>query len=242
VPFAIILEVTLQMLCIIHAVRTRRDRMWIYIILMPMVGPLAYVAAELLPEMLGGTAHKALITAKRALNPNKAYREAQTQFDISPTVHNRQGLAQACIDRELYDEAILHYRVLLTGHQATDPDLMRELARAQFRKGAHADALKTLDELKQHNPKYSSGEAHLVYARALEALDRNDEAVEEYRALCEYFSGEEARGRLVLLLRRMGRTVDAAEVAAQILRSERLAPKHYVNANREWIDAARASG
>jgi hypothetical protein len=131
---------------------------------------------------------------------------------------------------------------MLVGHDADDPELMRSLARAQTFAGDHAGALATLDELKRRNPRYQSADAHLLYARSLEGLGRLNEAIEEYGALAEYYSGEEPRGRMALLLDRLGRDAEAARVREQILRATRLAPKHYVKANRTWIEAARRAG
>lgn len=240
-PIVLIAELGLQLLCVLHAVRSGRDRTWIYIILfVPLAGSLAYIVAELLPELLGTRgARKAVAATRRILDPHQAYREALKQFEISPTAHNRRALAQACVESRAYGEAIQHYRSLLAGRDANDPEIMRALAEVQFLSGAHAAALATLDELKRHNPDYRSGEAHLIYARSLEALGRDAEAIEEYRTLCGYFGGEEARARLALLLNRLGREGEAAALCAEILRAERLAPKHYVRANREWIEIAR---
>jgi hypothetical protein len=53
-PLMIVAELALQVLCLIHALRTGRDRMWVYVvILLPAVGSLAYAICELLPELIG---------------------------------------------------------------------------------------------------------------------------------------------------------------------------------------------
>ncbi len=81
----------------------------------------------------------------------------------------------------------------------------------------------------------------MIYARALELQNRNDEAAEEYRRLIPYFAGEEARARLGLLLERMGRRDEAREVFAQIAKHLDGAPQRYRKAQREWGEvAARA--
>src|SRR5471032_2198158 len=54
-----ILVLLLEIACIVHIMRTGRERFWIYIVLfLPMAGMLAYLAAEVLPDLLGSrTAH-----------------------------------------------------------------------------------------------------------------------------------------------------------------------------------------
>jgi hypothetical protein len=218
-----------------------RDRTWIFIIvLLPLVGSIAYLAAELVPDLFGTrTGRNVTAGAKRMIDPGKAHREAERQFEISSTPHNRQILAEACIQMGAHAEAASHYRALLTGSDQYEPKFMRGLATAQFMVGDYAGALTTLDALRQNNPDYQSGDAHLLYARALEAMDRHDDAIGEYRALSAYYPGEEPRGRLMQLLQRLGREPEAALVSEEILRSERLAPKHYVRSNRQWIDEAK---
>jgi len=240
-PLLLGAEMALQVLCLIHALRTGRDRLWVYvIILLPAVGVVAYALCELLPELIGPRrAQEAADAARRLMDPDKPYREAERAFELAPTPHNRRRLADACAERSDFAGAAGHYRALLTGYDAADPELMRVLARALFANGDPTGALATLDELRRLNPDYRSGEAHLLYARALERLGRLDEAIGEYRALADYYGGEEPRGRLAALLERRGRDAEAAMVRAQILRSARLAPKHYVDANRPWIDAAQ---
>lgn len=59
----------IQIALVVHAVRTGRDRMWIWILIFaPVVGSIAYLIVELIPEMLGARTVRALQKgAKRAL-------------------------------------------------------------------------------------------------------------------------------------------------------------------------------
>lgn len=240
-PVLVVLEILLQVTCVVHAVRSGRDRIWItVVVLLPLVGSIAYIACEVVPDLFGSrTGRRVAANAQRILDPGKAYRESQRQFEIAPTPYNRHRLAEACVDSGAYDEAISHYHALLTGSDVHEPKFMRGLATAQFMNADYGGALTTLDELRQHNPDYQSGDAHLLYARSLEAVGRDSDAISEYRALSTYYAGEEPRGRLMLLLQRLGREFEAAAVSEEILRSERLAPKHYVRSNSQWIEQAK---
>ena len=47
--------------CVVHVVRTGRDRIWIYILLLaPGIGALAYLAAEVLPDLFRGRTGRGL--------------------------------------------------------------------------------------------------------------------------------------------------------------------------------------
>ena len=242
-PFAALLHLLLGVACAVHVVRTGRPYFWIFIILIfPVVGVLIYVIAEVLPDLIGArTTRRVASTARRFLDPEKAYREASRNLQISPTAHNMCALAEACIDRQSYDEAITLYRGALTGQNADAPDMMEGLARAHFLKGEMAQALAVLDELRAKNPDYRSADAHMIYARALEGLGRDAEALDEYAALTRYYNGEEARCRWALVLRKVGKAAEARTLFEEIARAQKLAPAHYVKAQREWIDIARTN-
>src|SRR5882724_9770115 len=242
-PLAAIVDILLVVSCAIHVVRTGRPFFWIYIIIFfPLIGALIYVAAELLPELFGTrAARRAASSARNILDPEKDYREASRNLQISPTAYNMCALAEACVERQSYDEAITLYRGALVGVTADAPDIMKGLARACFLKGDMSGALAVLDDLRAKNPDYRSADAHMIYARSLEGLGRDAEALDEYAALTRYYNGEEARCRWALALRKVGKTAEARTLFEEIARAQKLAPKHYVKAQREWIDIARTN-
>jgi hypothetical protein len=229
-PIAALVDILLAVTCVVHVARTGRPYFWIYIVLLvPVIGSLAYVAAELLPSLLRGpSGQKAAARTRSLLDPDRPYREAQRALRISPTPHNMCALAAVCIERRSYDEATALYRGALTGMHAEAPDIMDKLARALFLKGDMAGTVAALDALRAANPGYRSDEAHVIYAQALEALGRNDEALAEYDALAGYWSGEEARLRYALLLQRLGRAGEARQLLERIAGVPELAPQHYV--------------
>ena len=139
-----------------------------------------------------------------ALNPEKRYRELTDAVEIADTIANRAALAEECMALEKFEEAKRHYEVILARPLGDEPVYMVGKAQAQFGFGQAADTVAILDDLRHRWPDYQSAEAHLLYARALEACGRNDEALAEYRALSDYFVGAEARVRYGLLLARTG--------------------------------------
>lgn len=234
-------SLALQLLCVVHVMRSGRPRLWIYVIaLFSVAGCLAYVVTELVPEAIGTRRLRRLEHGvRRAIDPARDYRTALAQVEISPTPHNRRVLADASMEMGLHQDAIRLYRSVLVGHDAHDPDLMSRLTAAQFAAGEVAGALATLDDLRAHNPEYRSASSHLLYARALEGIGRETEALAEYEAVARYFSGEEARCRHALLLAKLGKRPQAEEIFAAMLRSLKHAPPHYAEDQREWFAIAR---
>jgi len=230
-----------QVFFIIHAVRTGRPYYWMMIILwLPLVGILAYVVFELLPNAhQSPTAQKTMRNAQKLVNPEGDYRKLAMQLENTPTVANKRALADECVRLGKLEEAERLYRDGMIGIHATDAALMLGIARVRFAQGDAAGTLKALDDLRAANPGFQSADAHMIYARSLEALSRNDEALGEYEALSHYFGGEEPKIRRALLLRKMGDAQAAQDAFADIKRSVERAPSFYRRNQREWYQLAK---
>ena len=226
---------------IAHVIKTGRNQLWIWaIFLVPGIGALAYVLAEILPELFGGrTARRATAGVRRMIDPNRELRRASAEVEISGNVDARRRLGEELFERNQFDEAIDVYRGGLKGIFEHDPTLLLGLARAQFGKQDFAPARATLELLAQHNPDFKSADAKLLYARTLDAQDALDEAEREYAMLAPGYPGAEARLRYGLLLKRRGKFQEAQRVLKDLLDGARLGPAHYRKAQAEWLDRAR---
>jgi hypothetical protein len=240
-PIPALLMGAAQILFIIHAARTGRPYYWFFILLfIPMLGILAYVVIELLP----GAGHspkvrKSIGGAKRLINPEGRYRALSMNLEVAPTVANRRALADECVTLGRLDEAEQLYRDALGGLHATDPHIMLGLARVRFERGDASGCIETLDDIKTANPDFQSANAHMLYARALEAASRNDEALREYESLSRYFGGEEPRVRRGLLLKKIGDHETAVEQFTEVRRSVERSPTFYRRNQQEWYRLAR---
>jgi hypothetical protein len=236
-----ILSILIQAALIVHVIKTGRSQLWIWAIaLLPGIGALAYVAAEVLPELFGGrSARRATAGVRRMLDPDRELRRASAEVEISGNVDARRRLAEELFERSQYDQAIEVYRGGLKGIFEHDPTLLLGLARAQFAKQDFAAARGTLELLTRHNPDFKSADAQLLYARTLDAQNALDEAEREYAALAPGYPGAEARLRYGLLLKRRGKLQEAQRVLKDLLDGSRLSPAHYRRAQAEWLERAR---
>lgn len=223
-----------------HACTTGRARPWAFIILMvPLVGSLAYICVELIPEWFSTPgARQARQRFADRLDPDKRYRELADRLSDSDTIANRAALAAECQRVARFDEAERHYDHILTLPMGDDPNYALGKAQAQFAAKRPADALVTLDDLQTRWPDFKSPEGHLLYARALADAGRVDEALEEYHAVSAYFPGAEARVRYGLLLHMVGRTAEARMVFNELLIQMRRAPKYLRDEQAEWLSIA----
>jgi hypothetical protein len=231
----------MQILCVVHVVRTGRNFMWIYILLfLPGLGIIAYAIVEILPGWFGSrTARGLRSTAVSTLDPGRELRYRRQALEEADTVDNRHLLAEALVASGQPAEAMELYRGILTGIHADDPGMLLGLARAAYGVGQYDAALRTVLELGETNPRYQPVEAQLLHAKVLEALGRDDEAADDYAALVTHAPGEEVRCRYALLLKRHGDRNAAKALFDEILTRSRRAPRHYRRQEHEWIDIAR---
>ena len=225
---------------IVHCMRTGRNTVWVWVMLMlPGFGGIAYIVAEILPELFGSrTAKRTLRGVKKALDPGQDLRRYQSAARLQGGVAAQQRYAEELVRQGRPGEAIDAYRQALKGLYEHDPGVMLGLAQAQFADARPADARQTLDELIRHNPDFKSPDGHLLYARALEAEGNAAKALEEYRVLAGYYAGAEAPLRYAQLLRREGRVDEARSTLRELMEHAQHAPRHYRKTQAEWLSAA----
>jgi hypothetical protein len=241
VPLATILIWLIQLALIIHVLKTGRNRYWIMmLIFMPLIGGLAYLVIEIIPEFSGSiSGQRAVRNVKQTLNPGADLRQHEAAWKQSPNVDNSRRYAEALLNSGKTTEAEEIINQALKGLFATEPTLLLLKARLQFEKERTGETVKTLELLQQHNPDFRSAEGHLLYARALEAEGQVDNAVKEYSAVSGYFPGVEARYRLALCLETTGKSTASKTEFESILNDAKLAPPHFRKSQKTWLDAVK---
>jgi hypothetical protein len=233
---AILLDITL----IYHAAKTGRLQPWAFIILMaPLIGSLAYIAAVIVPELLGGpAARQARRNVANRLDPEKQYRLLSDHLAVADTIANREALAAECLRIGRIVEAEGHFRHILSLPMGDEPAYALGLACAEFLLDRPADTVATLDDLRARWPNFESAEGHLLYARALAACGRTEDALEEFASVAQYLPGAEARVCYGEYLDLLGRSAEAKVVFAELLVQMKRAPKYVRQAQAEWLSIA----
>lgn len=239
--FISILVWLVQIALIIHVFKTGASRFWILILIfMPLIGGLAYIVIELLPQLSGSiTGQRAVRSVKQTLNPGADLRHHEAAWNQSPNVDNGRRYAEALMDAGKTSEAEAIISGAMKGLFATEPTLLLLKARLQFENKREAEAVQTLETLQDHNPDFRSADGHLLYARALEAEGRIKDAIREYSAVSGYYPGVEARYRLAHCLEIDGKSTAARAEFESILNDAKMAPPHFRKSQKEWLDAVK---
>jgi hypothetical protein len=236
-----ILSIMIQVALVVHAIKTGRNTIWIWVlVLLPPIGPLAYLVVEVLPDLFRSRATRSAVRGmRRVVDPDRHLRQASATAALSDTVAAKARLGAELTRRGDYATAVETYRSGLKGIYEHDPTLLLGLAEAQFVAGDAAGARASLDALIANNPDFSSADGHLLYARALEAEGNLTKAESEYRAVAAYYPGAEARVRHALLLQKTGKAEEARAALEDVLKSAELAPRHVRRAQAEWLAIAK---
>ncbi|WP_395644930.1 hypothetical protein [Terricaulis sp.] len=242
----LILSYLPSLLCGIHVVRTGQQMYWLWILVIaPMLGPLIYFFAVIMPELAGGrTARNVGKAAQNALDPERNFRSAMRALEDTPTVGNRMKVAQAAEALGRWQDAEAQWALCVDGHWAEDTTILLNHARALLEVGKPAEALQRLDQTKKLDQRAADTPSSvLLYARAYEGLGRNEDADNAYRFAADRVPGLEAGARYVAFMAKTGRKSDAEIGMAEIERRFlKIAPPLRPEA-RIWRDmAAKALG
>ncbi len=171
-----------------HAAKTGRLQPWAFIILMvPLIGALAYIAVELVPEWLRGPGvQQARQRVANKLDPDKQYRELHDRLDATDTIANRAALAAECLELRRFDEAERHYDHILKLPMGDEPLYALGKAKAQFALERPAAAITTLDDLQSRWPDFQSSEGHLLLCESPGGCRAHREALQGFHAVAAY--------------------------------------------------------
>lgn len=227
----------IEVICVIHAIRTGRSN-WIYLLIfLPFVGALAYFFIELLPDIRRGTF---LSGFQMAFFPKARLRERERKLRLSDSVTNRLNLADAYAEQGRYNDAIPLVKESMTDMYANDPDLMLRLARLYFHAGQYADSAALFSKaLYPENKGMNRMEDELLHARAIEGAGNKETAEEMYQKVIRRHHSIEARYWYGLLLKHQGRTQEARAQFNAIREDMELQPRYVRRMYAPWARKAR---
>jgi hypothetical protein len=234
------LSLLIQIAIIVHIFKTGRNIYWVWVVFVPIVGPLAYFIVEILPE-LGN--YRAVRKANKAIldkvAPNRDINLHSDALEVADTIDNTLNLARALKDRGLYNDALVLYNKAQTGMYKHDPHILLGKAEIFFQKNDYLSAKNTLDELIEKNPDFKSAEGHLLYAKSLEGIGEIEKAKQEYETLCKYYAGPEPKCHYARLLKAAGENGKAMALYNEVIAASKRSGSHYNQLHKEWVNTAK---
>lgn len=229
------LTIVMNGLCLLHAVRTGRNQMWIWILLMlPIGGAMAYVFVEVVPSMQGPDLSRLPWFEKQHIA------RLEAELAESGTMDQRVELAELYLKYGRTADALAVVEPQLEGPFRNHHHLIYLTARLRVENGLWAEAEAALARLDEAGTSLRSRERRLLTARIRAGQGRLTEAEDLLRDLAKSNDGEEPRYRYAAFLRAQGRHQDADAVIAAMVKWWKHAGGPYRRLEKVWVSRARA--
>jgi hypothetical protein len=217
-PVIGLFHILLALYCAVHAVRSGQQLYGLFILFaFPFLGSVVYFFAILLPNSrLQRGAMKAVSAAAKALDPQRAVREAREAFDLSPSAQNQMRLAAALLGTGEAHEAAQLYEGALRGPFASDPELRLGAARAFVECQRFAAALPHLQALQAKRPDYRADSVLLLIARCQASSGQAALARETFELAVQRFGTFEAHAEFAIWALATGDVATAARLQTEI--------------------------
>lgn len=227
--------IALQAICVFHSFRTGNQSRWIWVIIfLPLVGCVAYLFMEVLNRQ-----HVSSIQAdvSKLVNPTGKIKELEKKFLFTDTFANRVALADAYIDKALYQKAIDLYEPALKGLFENNEHVIEQLIFAYYKLERFHDAAKLAPRISK-KLNFTKTRANLLYALSLEKIGEVSSAESEFKRMNHRFSNYESRYNYGEFLVRSNRIEEADEVFASIVNEGKHMSRKEKGYSKVWIDKA----
>jgi hypothetical protein len=186
----------------VHVIRNGKTCWWISIILIvPLIGSLAYFFVEIFPT-LDMKPQPKVVGMQRA-RWQRAQADLRQEREVSGrriedvidtgSINEKIALAEACMARELFGDAVRLYESAREGYFVNAADVLIGLSRALLEHGDFAKCRQTLRELGEAHPSSFAQERAILTARALAGAGDFATATAELETLLERKDSLEAR-------------------------------------------------
>jgi len=227
----------LQIICILHALKTNR-RDWMYLLIfLPGIGAVIYIIREVLPGWRFSGVNSSNINS---FFPNGRIKELERNLKIADTDANKLRLADEYARQQNFEKAMELTSSCLKGIFANNAGMMLDMGRYAFGAGQYAQSLTWLDKaLLEKQNRFDKPEDELLYARALHQSGDVTRAEAAYKQIIRVHHSIEGRYYYGMLLKEAGRNEEAKTQFRTVLDERHLHPKHVRHMNARWVSASR---
>lgn len=154
----------LQLFCLYHAFKNRKESYWYFVIFfLPGLGTAAYVYMHFLTK---NNIDKVSETIKSTVNPKYSINSLLKEAKYSDTITNKEKLADAYASKGQYHQSIALYESCLEGFNAGDLGIQEKLMVARYFVDDFEGVVKVGNEL-EGKKAFAKSESRVVYAWSL---------------------------------------------------------------------------
>jgi hypothetical protein len=224
----------LQAVALVHAFRRRPENYWYLIILMGgMLGALAYIFIEVLPDV--GVARNAFAGFGR----KSQIRTVKTALLDNPSAANYEELGDLLFEEGQFAEARAAYNKCLDVRGGSVHVFYRR-AQCAMEAGDFQNALPDLEYVVVTERKYDSYRAAALLAHAYSNTAQDELAEAWFLEVTQYSTISETLFNYALFLKRQKRFQEATEWAGKVLSKQKTLPRYLKRQERPWVQKASA--
>jgi len=231
------LVLVLQIACIVHVIRSRRE--WWWILLLLFLGPIGvaiYFFLAIVPDLRAGGAG---IEIKLPGHERREMRRLEQAVEETDTVELRSDLAELYLKFGQVEDARRVLAPCAEGPLRDSQHLLYLRAKVELLNGGHAATHELLDKLDELGTGHRAKPRELLRARALIGEGKEEEGERRLAKLHRRFDGEEASYHYVVFLVERGRTDEARRVVEQMRRHLAQSGQPYKRQEKYWVQAAQ---
>ncbi len=223
-----------QILALVHAVRSRASFWWFWIILMfGFVGAAAYLLLEVAPD-LHLLRHSFAGPGRR-----KRIKELEENIADNPSPANYEELGELYFEEKKYAQAREAYDKSITV-RSDSLHTFYHRGLSSLALGDHAAALPDLEAVVHKDPKFAYDRAATLLADTYGKTGHADAANAWFQEVTKTASMPETLCLYALFLRAQGRESDARVWAQKTLDKKRTLPRYTQRRERDWFLKANA--
>jgi FimV-like protein len=184
------LIIALQVYCFYHIYKTGRPFYWYFIVLLlPLIGSIVFIITQVFSKK---DAEKIQSNVSSIINPTKRIKNLEKRLEFSESYQNRMDLADACFEIEDYENAILHYNIMLENKVQDDYYARQQLIISCSKIKDHTSVINHGNKIK-HKPDFKASRTEFYYGFALYQLGEKEDAGNHLKTIDRPYSNYEER-------------------------------------------------
>jgi hypothetical protein len=228
-------QLIIQAICIIHLLKTGKNRIWLIVLLLvPYLGCAIYFFMEILPSIRSGKVLEKASQVEQAFFPARKIQLLEDQIAFADTYQNKMLLAEAYASVGRYEEAIGLFNKMLTGLYQDDPFALGKRALTYYASGNTLKAKEDFEHIMKTTGKLNEKE-QLIYAILLDDMNFPVEAEKAFTKAVHLATGLEAEYRYAMFLKKLGRENEAIDLFLYIVRKAKSSPSYFRRLESKWL-------